>query len=157
MHGSHGFTCRFTAANASSARRVTSSAGRFKRPRPNATSAPAVGITTWWSGFWNTNARGASTRSRPAWGRSMPAHTRKSVDYTQDGRGRAKSVPETEWRSSLGGHTRLPAAVGPQKHMKCASRHSQRGAFQRLHLLTALSEAKRHADVFCQNRVSLLI
>ena len=48
------------------------------RPRPKATSARTDGMTTWWSGFWNTTARGAP------WGR---------------GRGVGGGGPEANWRA----------------------------------------------------------
>ena len=73
-------TCRPTAASAASTRVATSLGGSPRRPRPKATSAPADGMTTWWSGFWNTNARGAATLRRPPSGRSKPPQTRSSVD-----------------------------------------------------------------------------
>ena len=76
----HALACRPTAVSAASTRVATSLGGSPRRPRPKATSAPVDGMTTWWSGFWKTNARGAATRRRPPSGRNKPPHTRSSVD-----------------------------------------------------------------------------
>lgn len=53
------------------------------RPRPNATSAATVGITTWWSGFWKTNPDGVSASTLPASGVSRPPSTLNNVDLPQ--------------------------------------------------------------------------
>mmetsp|Transcript_552 Transcript_552/g.1294 ORF Transcript_552/g.1294 Transcript_552/m.1294 type:complete len:224 (-) Transcript_552:196-867(-) len=72
---------RFTASSARVTRPCTSASDRSRRcPSPNATSAPTLGMITWWSGFWNTNARGACTRSRPLHGVTSPANDRSRVD-----------------------------------------------------------------------------
>jgi hypothetical protein len=53
------------------------------RPRPNATSAATVGMTTWWSGFWNTKPDGPSASMLPPSSGSRPPSTRSSVDLPQ--------------------------------------------------------------------------
>jgi len=62
---------------------------------------------TWWSGFWNTNARGAWTRRRPDHGVTNPANVRSKVDLPQplgprsmnmDPRGTRRLTP---WSASL--------------------------------------------------------
>lgn len=52
---------------------------RAHLPKPKATSAPAVGSTTWWSGFWNTNPAGSAVRTKPSSGGSSPPAHRSSV------------------------------------------------------------------------------
>ena len=54
--------------------------GRSSRPRPNATSAPTVGSTTWWSGFWKTKAAGAEQRATPPETGVRPPSARSRVD-----------------------------------------------------------------------------
>jgi len=60
-------------------RQVARSA-RAHLPSPKATSAATVGITTWWSGFWNTNPVGWSLIKVPIEGATRPPSTFKSVD-----------------------------------------------------------------------------
>ena len=48
-------------------------------PSPKATSAPAVGSTTWWSGFWNTNPAGCAVRTSPPVAATNPPAARSSV------------------------------------------------------------------------------
>mmetsp|Transcript_1579 Transcript_1579/g.6385 ORF Transcript_1579/g.6385 Transcript_1579/m.6385 type:complete len:143 (+) Transcript_1579:245-673(+) len=76
---------RFTAASAARTRAFTSFPLMFGylQLSENATSLPTVGMMTWWSGFWNTNARGAWTLSRPLHGVTSPAKVRSSVDLPQ--------------------------------------------------------------------------
>mmetsp|Transcript_2459 Transcript_2459/g.6315 ORF Transcript_2459/g.6315 Transcript_2459/m.6315 type:complete len:222 (+) Transcript_2459:442-1107(+) len=52
-------------------------------PSPNATSAATVGMTTWWSGFWNTNPVGWSSLMLPELGATRPPSTLSSVDFPQ--------------------------------------------------------------------------
>ena len=119
-------------------------------PSPKATSAPAVGSTTWWSGFWNTKPAGCAVATAPASGCSSPPATRSSV-----------LLPHLRWKGTHPFTQALPpgftehsavcmhllkttrhhdeaadrgAPISAQQHVQLAGRHREVAVPQHLHV-----------------------